>query len=111
MNKPFNHRDQEYTIKVLNALEQNSSATQRELSHSMNLSLGKINYILSSLIQIGYIKAKRFKNSKNKRAYLYILTPDGIRQKAVFMRSFLQRKVQEYEVLRKEIEEIKEKLR
>ncbi|MCK5706717.1 MAG: MarR family EPS-associated transcriptional regulator [Candidatus Aureabacteria bacterium] len=107
MNKPTNHRDQEHSLKVLNVLENNSESTQRELSEHIDISLGKINFILSSLIKSGYIKANRFKNSKNKRAYFYILTPKGLKQKAIFARNFLNRKIKEYEKLEKEIEILK----
>ena len=62
---------------------------------------------MSSLIDKGLIKAKRFKNSKNKIAYMYILTPDGIKSKMQLSRAFLKRKLDEYEILKMEIEELK----
>jgi len=62
---------------------------------------------LSSLIDKGLIKAKRFKNSKNKIAYMYILTPDGIKSKMQLSRDFLKRKMDEYEMIKMEIEELK----
>jgi len=65
---------------------------------------------LSSLIDKGLIKAKRFKNSKNKIAYMYILTPDGIKSKMQLSRAFLKRKMDEYEMLKTEIEELKRDL-
>jgi MarR family transcriptional regulator, temperature-dependent positive regulator of motility len=111
MNKSSNHRDQEHSLKVLDVLEQNSASTQRELSKHMNLSLGKVNYILSSLIKTGWVKAQRFKNSKNKRAYLYVLTTEGIKKKAILMVQFLERKTKEYEALKHEIEELKQSIK
>ena len=62
---------------------------------------------MSSLIDKGLIKAKRFKNSKNKIAYMYILTPAGIKSKMQLSRDFLKRKLDEYEMLKMEIEELK----
>ena len=62
---------------------------------------------MSSLIDKGLIKAKRFKNSKNKIAYMYILTPDGIKSKMQLSRDFLKRKMDEYEMIKMEIEELK----
>jgi EPS-associated MarR family transcriptional regulator len=103
----MNYRDQEHTLKVLNVLEKNASPTQRELSQDMRLSLGKINYLLTSLIKAGFITVRRFKNSKKKRAYLYLLTPEGLKQRAVLTRKFLFQKMKEYEDLKREIEDLK----
>jgi hypothetical protein len=52
----------------------------------------------------GLVKAQNYRKSKNKLAYLYLLTPDGVAKKADLTRRFLARKVVEYEALRKEIE-------
>ena len=65
-----------------------------------------MNYVVSSLVDAGYIRAKRFKNSKNKMAYMYILTPAGIKSKMQLSRDFLKRKLDEYEMLKMEIEEL-----
>lgn len=107
MNKYLKSKDQEESLKILNALENDATFTQRELSKQVDLSLGKINFLVSALVQAGYIKAQRFKNSKKKSAYLYLLTPLGIKQKAVLTRNFLKRKIQEYNRLKKEIETLK----
>ncbi len=53
---------------------------------------------------------KRFKNSANKRAYLYIVTPTGIETKTRISVRFLKRKVEAFESLRLEIEELKTEL-
>ena len=95
------------TIKLLNHLRENPESTQRELVEKLDLSLGKVNFLISSLAQSGLIKLERFKTSKKKRAYLYILTPEGIAKKAVMTKKFLEVKLAEYENLKKEIEELK----
>ncbi|MBI5747023.1 MAG: MarR family EPS-associated transcriptional regulator [Nitrospirae bacterium] len=94
-------------LKLLKELSENNSQSQRELSRRLGLSLGSVNYALSGLIDKGLIKAKRFKNSKNKRAYMYILTPAGIKKKMELSCTFLKRKMIEYEMLKMEIEELK----
>ena len=101
---------QETHLKVLRHLEDNPDVTQRELAVALGISLGKTNYCLKALINKGLIKAKNFKNNANKRAYLYILTPKGIETKARISVRFLQRKVEEYEALRIEIEQLKSEL-
>ena len=68
-------------FKTLKALANNSELSQRDLSEMLGLSLGRINYIINSLIKSGHITAKRFLNSKRKIAYMYILTPKGVRHK------------------------------
>ena len=66
--------------------------SQRELSQSLNISLGKVNYILRALINKGIVKARNFTNSKNKRAYAYYLTSKGLQEKARLTVSFLTEK-------------------
>ena len=66
-------------LKLLKELSKDNKLSQRELSKKLGVSLGSVNYVLSNLIDAGLIRAKRFKNSKNKIAYMYILTPAGIK--------------------------------
>ena len=98
----------EYThYKVLKILEQNPQISQRELASELGVSLGKVNYCMKALIDKGLVKASNFKNSSNKRAYFYVLTPSGIEAKAKISVRFLQRKLDEYEALGAEIEQLK----
>lgn len=97
-------------LKVLRHIEANPEITQRELALELGVSLGKANYCLKALIEKGLIKANNFKNSANKRAYLYVLTPKGIETKTRISVRFLQRKIEEYEALRQEIELLKTEL-
>ena len=90
--------------QVLKILEQNPQISQRELAKEMGVSLGKVNYCLKALIEKGHVKAENFRKSDNKVAYLYLLTPKGIKAKARITASYLQRKLEEYSVLRSEIE-------
>ena len=97
-------------LKLLKELSKDNKLSQRELSRKPGLSLGSVNYVLSNLVDAGYIRAKRFKNSKNKIAYMYILTPSGIKSKMQLSRDFLKRKLDEYEMLKMEIDELKKDL-
>ncbi len=94
-------------LKLLKELSENNSQSQRERSRKLGLSLGSVNYVLSNLVEAGLIKTKRFKNSKNKIAYMYLLTPAGIKSRMQLSRAFLKRKLNEYEMLKMEIEELK----
>jgi hypothetical protein len=52
------------------------------------------------------VKINNFRNNQNKLAYAYLLTPSGIEQKARMTVDFLKYKMQEYERLKAEIEEL-----
>ena len=69
--------------------------------------MGKVNFLIKALTEQGLIKLKRFKNSKKKSAYLYILTPEGIKKKAQITIAFLERKVKEYNKLKDDIKVLK----
>ena len=92
---------------VLKYIEANPSITQRELASELGVSVGKANYCLKALIDKGWVKANNFKNSNNKLAYIYKLTPSGIEQKARITVNFLKRKMTDYEALKQEIELLK----
>ena len=101
---------QEIHLKVLRHIEENPEITQRELASELGVSLGKANYCLKALIDKGFIKARNFSNSNNKRAYLYKLTPTGIEAKARISVNYLRRKMQEYEQLKKEIDQLQDEV-
>lgn len=96
----------EYRYKILRLLDADPQMSQRDLARALGISLGKANYCLQALIDRGLVKATNFKNSKNKKAYMYLLTPRGISEKARVAVRFLQHKMREYEQLQREIEEL-----
>ena len=102
--------EKESHLKVLRILETNPQISQRELSEALGVSLGKTNYCLKALLDKGLIKIQNFRNSKNKLAYSYLLTPHGIEQKANMTLRYLQKKTQEYDLLRLEIAELKREI-
>ncbi len=93
--------------KVIKELEANPSHTQRTLAHKLDVSLGKINYVLSGLIQKGVIKAKKLKNNPENIRWQYILTPQGMKEKIVIMREYLKKRMREFEQIQAEIEDLK----
>ena len=100
----------EHHLKLLKELSKDNTLSQRDLSRKLGLSLGKVNYVLNALLDKGLVKAERFKNSKNKLAYMYHLTPKGIKKKVELTSSFLHRKIDEFDSLRIEIEELKSEI-
>jgi EPS-associated MarR family transcriptional regulator len=97
-------------LKVLREITHTPEMTQRELSSRLGISLGKVNFLLNALIQKGLIKAHNFKNSNNKKAYLYYLTPAGLEEKAKITYRFLKRKMKEYEQLEEQIRLLKKEV-
>lgn len=91
---------------MLRCIQQNPSISQRELASQLGISLGKSNYCVKALMNKGWVKAKNFKNSDNKRAYRYVLTPQGLEQKAKLSYRFLKRKEREYKLLHEEIAQL-----
>lgn len=97
----------EMRYKLLKLVEANPAVNQRALARELGISLGKVNFCLHALIDKGLVKAKNFKNSQNKRAYLYMLTPKGVEDKARVTARFLRNKQAEYEALKQEIAVLK----
>ena len=102
--------NEEISYKLFKLIEENSGISQRELAKEMGISLGKTNYCVKALIDKGWLKARNFKNSSNKIAYAYVLTPKGLGEKAKITGQFLKRKVREYEMLKSEIEQLRQEV-
>ena len=94
----------ELRYRILKLVEENPSVSQRELAEVLGVSLGKANYCLHALIQRGLVKIRRFTNSRRKSAYLYTITPSGVKEKIKTAYRFLEIKRREYEALEREIE-------
>jgi len=94
-------------LELLRRLESNPNYTQRQLSKEMGISLGKVNYCLQKLMEKGLVKLNNFSNNPKKAGYKYLLTPKGIEQKSKLTIKFLKIKIDEYEMLKREIENLK----
>jgi EPS-associated MarR family transcriptional regulator len=99
---------EEFRFKIMQLVEKNPAITQREVARELGMSIGKANFCLKALIDKGILKADSFRNSKNKRAYAYVLTPSGIDERARLTVNFLKRKLEEYEAIQKEIADLTE---
>jgi len=102
--------DDAITYEIFKILEADPNFTQRALSKSLGISLGKVNYCLQALIAKGWIKAQNFEQSSKKSGYAYILTPSGLESKARVTARFLRRKIAEYEKLQQEIETLQQEV-
>lgn len=91
-------------FNILRKVHKNPKVSQRQMSRELNLSLGKLNYCLKELKKKGFLKIKNFKENPKKINYLYILTPHGIAEKTKITVDFMKKKMQEYDELKKELE-------
>ena len=98
----FKNNNEEH-FKILRKISKKPDSSQRELAKELGFSLGKLNYCLKELKKKGLIKLKNFKKNNKKINYIYILTPSGISAKTKLTFNFMQRKMQEYEELKKEL--------
>jgi EPS-associated MarR family transcriptional regulator len=86
-------------LDLMHIIEQDGTASQRLIAQNSGLSIGKVNYCLKALADIGFIKIRNFNNSNKKLNYAYILTPKGIQEKTAIKKQFIIKKKQEYDKL------------
>ena len=87
-------------LDLMHLIEKDGEASQRLIAQSTGFSIGKVNYCLKALVDIGFVKIQNFSNSTQKLNYVYILTPKGIKEKAAVTKKFLIKKQQEYDKLK-----------
>jgi EPS-associated MarR family transcriptional regulator len=89
--------------KLLKEIELNPAASQRTLAGKLDVSLGKINYVLGGLVKKGIVKAQKLKNDPQNIRWSYLLTPKGIREKIRMTRSYLDKRLREFDEIQREI--------
>ena len=107
----FSMTNDELEYRVLKWLQNNPNITQRKLASELGVSLGKVNFLLKSLTQVGWVKLENFKRSDNKIGYAYLLTPAGLSEMARIARSYLERKEVEYQQLENEIQQLRSEVK
>lgn len=91
------HNISEDHVDLMQYIQNDPNISQRQMAKKTGLSIGKVNYIIKSLIDIGYIKINNFNKSSQKLKYSYILTPKGIQEKVAITKKFIIKKKQEYD--------------
>ncbi|MFC1669369.1 MarR family EPS-associated transcriptional regulator [Spirochaetota bacterium] len=108
----MNKNDQiEEIYKVIKEIEDKNDITQRDIASRLGYSLGKVNYLIKALTNMGIIKLQNFKKSDNKLGYKYILTSEGIKEKYKITKQFLNRKETEYEKMQVEIDKLRKEVK
>ena len=83
-------------LDLMQIILADNNSSQRQIAQKTGLSIGKVNYCLKALINIGFIKVDNFSKSTQKINYAYILTPKGIKEKTAITKQFIIKKKQEY---------------
>ena len=99
-------KNSEIDLELLRNIEENPNLTQRQMANLLGVSLGKTNYLIKALLERGLVKVNNFKKSNKKIGYLYFLTPKGIETKRKLTMIFLQRKSEEFDKLKIDLERI-----
>jgi len=105
LKERINHSETE--LEILTNIEANPNLTQRQIAKKLGVSLGKTNYLIKALLSKGILKINNFRRSDNKLGYLYVLTPKGLEIRRKLTTLYLQRKSEEFDKLKKEMERIK----
>jgi EPS-associated MarR family transcriptional regulator len=95
-------------LRVMRLIDENSKMSSRQIADKVGIANGSAYYVLTALVEKGFVKLENFKNSQRKGRYAYLLTPRGIREKSLLTHRFIGRKRQEFDALRAEIESLEE---
>jgi len=99
--------DDRTRYRLLKLLQEHPELSQRQLAEALGISVGKVNFCLRALLDRGLVKVRNFRDSQNKLAYAYYLTPKGAKEKVRTTLGFLRRRLDEYRELELEIEELR----
>ena len=91
-------------LRVLRLLAKDPERSTRQIAEAVGISNGAAYYVVSALIEKGFVKLGNFSRNPKKGQYAYLLTPRGLREKTTRTQGFIARKRAEYEDLRAEIE-------
>ena len=98
----------EIRLRVMRLISEKPEMSSRQLADAVGISNGSAYYVLTALVEKGLVKLENFKKNPHKGRYAYLLTPKGIREKSILTHNFIERKRQEHENLKKEIEALEE---
>ena len=97
-------------LRVMRLIDENSKISSRQIADKVGIANGSAYYVLTALVEKGFVKLGNFKNNPRKDQYAYLLTPKGIREKSLLTHRFIGRKRQEFDALRAEIESLEEEV-
>jgi EPS-associated MarR family transcriptional regulator len=98
-------------LDLIKEIETQPDITQRQISDTLGISLGKTNYLLKELIKKGLVEVNNFTGNSGKLEKIhYMLTRRGFEHKILLLQHFLKEKEGEYIKLKEEWEKVKDKI-
>ena len=97
-------------LRVMRLIAENPEFSTRQIADQVGIANGSAYYIITALIEKGYVKLENFAKSSRKGQYAYLLTPKGIREKSLLTHRFIKIKKREYEFLMSEIKALEEEV-
>lgn len=91
-------------------IDDNPHITTRQIADQVGISNGSAHYMLSALVEKGFVKLRNFAQSSEKSRYAYMLTPEGVRQKSLLTYAFLKAKRAEFDLLKEELSSLEREL-
>lgn len=98
----------EIRLKVMRLISQNPKISARQVADEVRISNGSAYYLLTALVEKGFLKLGNFKKNPRLGQYAYLLTPKGMREKSLLTHSFIELKREEFKVLKAEIRALEE---
>jgi DNA-binding Lrp family transcriptional regulator len=90
------------TLKILEEIDNDHTASQRDLSKKLNISLGLVNSFVKRLANKGYFKI----NNISKNRVKYILTPKGAAEKTRLTYQYIQYSLKFYRNAREKLHKL-----
>ena len=96
-------RMEDARLRVMRLIKNNPGISSRKIAELVGVSNGSAYYIINALVKKGLVKFENFSKNPKKKQYVYLLTPEGLKQKSILTLSFVRRKRLEFQSLREEI--------
>jgi DNA-binding MarR family transcriptional regulator len=91
------NKEDVHSLRLMGHIDRKGDYTQRELSHSLNLSLGLVNTFLRRLVDRGYFRVETMPGHRMK----YSLTPEGLARKSRLTVEYLRYSVDFHKEIKK----------
>jgi EPS-associated MarR family transcriptional regulator len=101
-------QQEDVRLRVMRLISERADMSTRQIADAVGVSNGSAYYVLTALVDKGFVKLDNFRKNNRKTQYAYLLTPKGIREKSLLTHRFIERKREEFERLREEIAELEE---
>jgi DNA-binding MarR family transcriptional regulator len=91
--------EEQQILSVLEAIGEDASRSQRQVSGLTGLNLAKVNFVIRRLVERGLVSLRNVSENPNRLRYLYELTPAGALERSRLMYRFLLRTIEEYDAV------------